>query len=38
VIDEGDESFELRGLVGADQDLRLAGMGKECGVELIIGE
>lgn len=36
-IDEGDESFQPRDFVGADQDPCLARMGEERGVELLIG-
>lgn len=37
-INEDSELFEPPGLVCADQNQRLAGMGEECGGELLIGD
>lgn len=37
-IDEGDEPFQLCHFVGADQDQRLAWMGVERDVELLVGD
>lgn len=37
-IDDGDESFQPCDFVGANQDQRLAGMGNEGGVELLVGD
>lgn len=37
-IDDGDESLQPRRFIGADQDQRLAGMGEERGIELLLSD